>query len=68
MELAVPLTLKVLLWLSELVWCTVQQAELLNRCGSSGSASVISVCQLQSYLGHAVALLPQALDGATDAQ
>jgi hypothetical protein len=28
----------------------------------------ISLCQLQSYLGHAVALLPQALDGATDAQ
>src|SRR4029450_2295338 len=27
----------------------------------------ISLCQ-QSYLGHALALLPQALDGATDAQ
>jgi hypothetical protein len=33
MESAVPLTLKVLLWLSELVCCTVRQTELLNRCG-----------------------------------
>jgi hypothetical protein len=26
-------SLKVLLWLSDLVCCTVRQAELLNRCG-----------------------------------
>ena len=56
------------MWLSELVCCTVRQAELLIRCGSSGSPSVISVCQLLSYLGHSLAPLSQALVGRTDAQ